>query len=69
MLLASGLTVSFLIAGVSAWRWFHRDRAPAGGKALKAGVVTAAVLISLQILAGDFHGLNTLVHQPAKVAA
>jgi cytochrome bd ubiquinol oxidase subunit I len=27
------------------------------------------VLIPLQILAGDLHGLNTLEHQPAKVAA
>jgi cytochrome d ubiquinol oxidase subunit I len=37
--------------------------------ALRAGVVVAAVLIPLQILAGDLHGLNTLKHQPAKVAA
>jgi len=69
MLLASGLTVAFLIAGLSAWRWLRGDRAPAVGKALKAGIVTAAVLIPLQILAGDLHGLNTLEHQPAKVAA
>ena len=26
-------------------------------------------MIPLQILAGDLHGLNTLEHQPAKVAA
>jgi cytochrome d ubiquinol oxidase subunit I len=36
---------------------------------LKTGIVTAAVVIPLQILAGDLHGLNTLEHQPAKVAA
>jgi cytochrome d ubiquinol oxidase subunit I len=35
----------------------------------KTGLVVAAVLIPLQILAGDFHGLNTLEHQPQKVAA
>ena len=29
----------------------------------------AAVLIPVQILAGDLHGLNTLEHQPQKVAA
>jgi cytochrome d ubiquinol oxidase subunit I len=69
MLLASGLTVAFLIAGLSAWRWLRGDRAPAVEKALKAGIVTAAALIPLQILAGDLHGLNTLEHQPAKVAA
>lgn len=29
----------------------------------------AALAISVQILAGDWHGLNTLKRQPAKVAA
>ncbi len=28
-----------------------------------------AFLIPLQIITGDLHGLNTLKHQPAKVAA
>jgi cytochrome d ubiquinol oxidase subunit I len=69
MLLASGLTCAFLIAGLSAFRWLRGDRAPAVEKSLKAGIITAAALIPLQILAGDFHGLNTLEHQPAKVAA
>jgi cytochrome d ubiquinol oxidase subunit I len=32
-------------------------------------VVAAAIAIPLQILAGDLHGLNTLKHQPAKIAA
>ncbi|MEO1315940.1 MAG: cytochrome ubiquinol oxidase subunit I, partial [Pseudomonadota bacterium] len=36
---------------------------------LKTGVMVAAIAIPLQILAGDMHGLNTLEHQPAKVAA
>jgi cytochrome bd ubiquinol oxidase subunit I len=36
---------------------------------LRAGVWAAAVLAPLQILAGDLHGLNTLEHQPAKIAA
>ncbi len=29
----------------------------------------AALVAPLQIVAGDLHGLNTLEHQPAKVAA
>lgn len=69
MLLASALTVSFMLAGVSAWRWLRGDRSEPVAKVLKAGVLTAAVLIPLQIYAGDMHGLNTLEHQPAKVAA
>jgi cytochrome bd ubiquinol oxidase subunit I len=38
-------------------------------KSLRMGLTMGAVLIPLQILAGDMHGLNTLEHQPAKVAA
>ena len=69
MLLASGLTASFLIAGLSAWRWLRGDRGADVMAALRSGVAVAAVLIPLQIYAGDLHGLNTLQHQPAKIAA
>lgn len=69
MLLASGLTVAFLIAGVSALRMLWGDRSEDVKAALRVGIITAAGLIPLQILAGDMHGLNTLEHQPAKVAA
>ncbi|MGH8808875.1 MAG: cytochrome ubiquinol oxidase subunit I, partial [Noviherbaspirillum sp.] len=69
MLLASGLTVAFLVAGISAYRWLRGDRAPAVMAALTTGVSVAALLIPLQIFAGDMHGLNTLQHQPAKIAA
>ena len=69
MLLASGLTASFLMAGVSAYQWLRGDRAPAVLAALRTGVFVAATLIPIQIFAGDAHGLNTLEHQPAKIAA
>ncbi len=69
MLLASGLTVAFLVAGVSAYRWLRGDRVASVKVALKTGVTLAAVLIPLQILVGDAHGLNTFHHQPAKLAA
>ena len=69
MLLASGLTVAFLIAGLSAFRWLIGDRGAEVRTTLKSGLILGAALIPLQILAGDFHGLNTLEHQPAKVAA
>lgn len=69
MLLASGLTVAFLIAGFSALRYLLGDRSDALRKALRTGVAMGAVLIPIQIFAGDLHGLNTLEHQPAKVAA
>jgi cytochrome d ubiquinol oxidase subunit I len=69
MLLASGLTASFLLAGISAYRWLKGDRAKDVMAALRTGVMVAAVLIPVQILVGDMHGLNTLKHQPAKLAA
>lgn len=69
MLLASGLTAAFLIAGISAYRLLRGDHKPAPRLALKAGLYAAAVLIPLQVLVGDLHGLNTLKHQPAKIAA
>jgi cytochrome d ubiquinol oxidase subunit I len=69
MLLASGLTASFLIAGLSAYQWLRGDKRAGVMAAMKTGVYAAAMLIPLQILAGDMHGLNTLEHQPQKVAA
>jgi len=69
MLLASGLTVSFLISGLSAWRLLRGHTRPDAAATLRTGVRLAAVLIPLQIIAGDYHGLNTLEHQPAKIAA
>jgi cytochrome d ubiquinol oxidase subunit I len=69
MLLASGLTVAFLVAGVSAYRWLRSERSADVMAGLKTGVYLAAFLIPLQIVAGDFHGLNTMQYQPAKLAA
>jgi cytochrome bd ubiquinol oxidase subunit I len=69
MLLATGLTAAFLVAGLSAYRWLRGDQSAAVMAAMKTGVYLAAILIPIQIFAGDLHGLNTLKHQPAKVAA
>lgn len=69
MLLASGLTASFLIAGLSAYRLLREDKSSAVVKALKTSVILASILIPLQILAGHEHGINTKEYQPAKLAA
>ncbi len=69
MVLASFLTVSFLIAGVSAFRWLIGGRTEGVRVALKTAVFTAALLMPVQIFVGDLHGLNTKEFQPAKVAA
>jgi cytochrome d ubiquinol oxidase subunit I len=68
-LIASLLTTGFLIAGVSAWRMIHKVDGPATRLVIKTGVAIAAVFAPLQIFVGDLHGLNTLEHQPAKIAA
>lgn len=68
-LLASTLTAAFLIAGLSAWQVLRGAANGVTHRALRTGVVAAAIAIPLQIVAGDLHGLNTLEHQPAKIAA
>lgn len=69
MMLASGLTACFLIAGLSAYRLKLNDDKLAPKLALKTALYTAALLVPLQIAVGDLHGLNTLEHQPQKIAA
>lgn len=69
MLLASALTASFLIAGISAYRLLKGDDKRAPKTTLKVALFTAAILAPTQALLGDFHGLNTLEHQPQKIAA
>ena len=69
MMIASGLTVAFLLAGVSAFRWLKNDRGADVNAALRTGIYMAAFMIPVQIVVGDMHGVNTLEHQPAKIAA
>jgi cytochrome bd ubiquinol oxidase subunit I len=69
MLLASWITATFLVAGLSAWRLLKALDDPQALKTLRFAARLAAVLVPLQVIVGDLHGLNTLEHQPAKVAA
>ncbi len=69
MLLASAITASFLVAGLSAWQLLRGTYNGGTKRALRTGVIAAAIAVPLQIVAGDLHGLNTLEHQPAKIAA
>jgi cytochrome d ubiquinol oxidase subunit I len=69
MLNASGITAAFLVAGLSAWRLLKAPEDRGARKTLRFGVHLAAVLVPLQIVVGDLHGLNTLKYQPGKIAA
>lgn len=69
MLAASFLTVSFLLAGLSAYRYLRGNRAAANHAILKLALTSAMIFTPVQIVLGDLHGLNTLEHKPAKLAA
>src|SRR5664279_1968993 len=69
MLLASALTVAFLLVGLSAWQVLRGVAGRSAPKVLRVGLTIAAIAAPLQIAAGDMHGLNTLEHQPQKIAA
>ncbi|MGB3725260.1 MAG: cytochrome ubiquinol oxidase subunit I [Glaciecola sp.] len=69
MLMASALTVCFLVAGISAYRIYRGDQKKAPKLTLKTAVFCAAILAPTQAFVGDLHGLNTLEHQPQKIAA
>jgi cytochrome bd ubiquinol oxidase subunit I len=69
MLTAAFITVAFLLAGISAYRQLRGSKSAANRAVLKIAITTAAILMPIQIILGDAHGLNTLQYQPAKLAA
>lgn len=69
MVVASFLTGSFVVAGVSAWYLLRKREVEANRRALSMSLWLILVLAPTQAVIGDFHGLNTLEHQPMKVAA
>ena len=69
MLNAAYLTTAFVVIAVGA-RFLIGERNIAEGRTmLRMGIGLAAILAPLQLVIGDQHGLNTLKHQPIKVAA
>ena len=69
MVLASFLTVSFVVAGTSAWYLLKRRHEEIARRGFSLAMGAAAVLAPLQIFAGDQHGLQVAATQPIKVAA
>ncbi len=69
MVLASFLTVSFVVAGTSAWYLLKNRHAEIARRGFSLGLAAAALLAPLQIFAGDLHGLQVRQYQPMKVAA
>ena len=69
MALASFLTGAFVVLGVSAWYVLRNRDVDLHKKALSMSLWLILVLAPAQVVVGDIHGLNTLEHQPVKVAA
>ena len=69
MLLAAYLSTAFIVGGTGALHLLRDATLPASRTMFSMAMWMAALVAPLQIVAGDFHGLNTLQHQPAKVAA
>jgi cytochrome d ubiquinol oxidase subunit I len=69
MVLAAYLTTAFVVGAVGALHLLRDRTNPAARIMFSMAMWMAAIVAPIQIVAGDFHGLNTLEHQPAKVMA
>ncbi|MQT12129.1 cytochrome ubiquinol oxidase subunit I [Segnochrobactrum spirostomi] len=63
------VTTAFVVVAVGAYLIRRQPSAPEGRTMFSMAFWLLTVLVPLQILIGDQHGLNTLEHQPAKLAA
>ena len=62
-------TAGFVVLGVGAYL-IRRDRSPKEARTmLSMALWLLTILVPLQMVIGDLHGLNTRAHQPAKLAA
>jgi cytochrome bd ubiquinol oxidase subunit I len=69
MVLAAYLTTALVVGAVAAWHLL-RDQFDLGARKMFAMATGMIIVVApIQIVAGDLHGLNTLAHQPAKIAA
>jgi cytochrome d ubiquinol oxidase subunit I len=63
------LTTAFAVLGATAWHLKQGRHVPESRAVIGMTVVFVAIFVPVQIIAGDLHGINTLHHQPIKVAA
>jgi len=69
MMIATYLTTSLVVLATGA-RYILQGRFEREARTMvRMGLGMVAVLAPVQLLVGDLHGLNTLEHQPVKVAA
>ncbi|MDI1309865.1 MAG: cytochrome ubiquinol oxidase subunit I [Methylotenera sp.] len=69
MVLAAYLATALIVVSTAAWHLLKDKRNPLIKKMLSMGMWMILIVAPLQAVVGDFHGLNTLKYQPAKIAA
>ena len=69
MVTAAYLTTAFVVGGIGAF-YLYRKRFVNHARVMFGMAMIMAIFVApFQLVIGDLHGLNTLKHQPAKVAA
>ena len=69
MITAAYLTTAFTVAGIGAYYLWRQRHVQHARVMLGMAMIMAIFVAPMQLLFGDMHGLNTLKHQPAKIAA
>ena len=69
MAIAAFLSSAMLVGASAAWHLLRGNDSPAIRKMLSMAMWMALLVAPIQAVVGDMHGLNTLEHQPAKIAA
>jgi cytochrome d ubiquinol oxidase subunit I len=69
MSVAAFLCTALFVGAAGAWHLLRRNDNPAVRKMLSMAMWMIVIVAPIQAVIGDFHGLNTLEHQPAKIAA
>ena len=67
--IAAFMVAALLVAGTAAWHLLKGRRDELVKKSFSMALWLILILAPLQMFIGDAHGLNTLKHQPAKLAA
>jgi cytochrome d ubiquinol oxidase subunit I len=63
------VTTGLVVLGVAAWHLKHGRHVPEARRTLGMTLGLLGVLVPLQVVLGDLHGVNSAAHQPVKVAA
>jgi cytochrome d ubiquinol oxidase subunit I len=63
------ITTGFVVLGIAAYYLRQKRHVSEARRMVSMALPFLAILVPLQIFIGDLHGINTLEHQPTKIAA